>query len=148
MWWKLARPQVLCRWYQCIERPAEPTPSSNANEIALALHYDFIAPGLHYCSTKPTNTFHTDISSRMMVWQSLQKQAIVTHLLSLLTPFPLKISTLLVVEIVFTVLNKSFCKFQLTPLILPSELRREKEASIKFQQSHKSAMVAFYLNLR
>ena len=83
-----------------------------------------------------------------MVWQSLQKQAIVTHLLSLLTPFPLKISTLLVVEIVFTVLNKSFCKFQLTPLILPSELRREKEASIKFQQSHKSAMVAFYLNLR
>ena len=32
MWWKLARPQVLCRWYQCIERPSEPTPS-NANEI-------------------------------------------------------------------------------------------------------------------
>ena len=44
--------------------------------------------------------------------------------------------------------DKSFCKFQLTPLILPSELSREKEASMKFQQSHKSAMVAFYLNLR
>ena len=46
MWWKLARPQVLCRWYQCIERPSEPTPS-NANEIALTLHYDSFALALH-----------------------------------------------------------------------------------------------------
>ena len=44
--------------------------------------------------------------------------------------------------------DNSFCKFQLTPLILPSELRKEKEASMKFQQSHKSAMVTFHLNLR
>ena len=156
MWWKLARPQVLCRWYQCIERPSEPTPSSNANEIAPPLQYDSIAPAVHYCSINPTKTFHTYISSRMMVWQSLQKQAIITPPAILADPLSIQNITIIgsrkssrnSIYCPEQEWDKSFCKFQLTPLILQSELRREKEASMKFQQSHKSAMLAFHLNLR